>query len=168
MSTLHSTGWRRVLLIAPALALGGVILVLPLLILLSGALAEGISAYVSAIDAPAARAALRLTLTVAANYGGRWDILQANAAARAVNRAMLGGRVSLSIGLVALGVDDELAHSSLRFGIGRFTTEEEVDFVLSLLEQHVQRLREMSPLWEMVQEGIDLKEIQWTQDAHHH
>ena len=70
--------------------------------------------------------------------------------------------------LRALGVDDELAHSSLRFGIGRFTTEAEVDFVLELLQKHVQRLREMSPLWEMVQEGIDLKEIQWTQDAGHH
>jgi cysteine desulfurase len=70
--------------------------------------------------------------------------------------------------LRALGVDDELAHSSLRFGIGRFTSEQEVDFVLDLLEQHVARLREMSPLWEMVQEGIDLKTIQWTQDAHHH
>lgn len=70
--------------------------------------------------------------------------------------------------LRALGVDDELAHSSLRFGIGRFSTEEEVDFVLDLLEKHVSRLREMSPLWEMVQDGIDLKAIQWSQDAHHH
>lgn len=70
--------------------------------------------------------------------------------------------------LRALGVDDELAHSSLRFGIGRFTTEQEVDFVLELLEKHVSRLREMSPLWEMVQEGIDLKTIQWSQDAGHH
>ena len=70
--------------------------------------------------------------------------------------------------LRALGVDDELAHSSLRFGIGRFTTEDEVDFVLELLGKHVGRLREMSPLWEMVQEGIDLKEIQWSQDEHHH
>mmetsp|Transcript_16993 Transcript_16993/g.23930 ORF Transcript_16993/g.23930 Transcript_16993/m.23930 type:complete len:497 (-) Transcript_16993:284-1774(-) len=69
--------------------------------------------------------------------------------------------------LRALGVDDELAHSSLRFGIGRFTTEEEVDFTLELLIKHVERLREMSPLWEMVQEGIDLKTIQWTQDSHH-
>jgi len=68
--------------------------------------------------------------------------------------------------LRALGVDDELAHSSLRFGIGRFSTEEEVDFVLELLEKHVARLRDMSPLWEMVQSGIDLKEIQWSQDAH--
>ena len=70
--------------------------------------------------------------------------------------------------LRALGVDDELAHSSIRFGIGRFTSEQEVDFVLELLEAHVARLREMSPLWEMVQEGIDLKTIQWTQDAHQH
>ena len=70
--------------------------------------------------------------------------------------------------LRALGVGDELAHSSLRFGIGRFSTEEEIDFVLDLLEKHVTRLREMSPLWEMVQEGIDLKQIQWTQDHHHH
>mmetsp|Transcript_1910 Transcript_1910/g.4406 ORF Transcript_1910/g.4406 Transcript_1910/m.4406 type:complete len:496 (+) Transcript_1910:93-1580(+) len=69
--------------------------------------------------------------------------------------------------LRALGVDDELAHSSLRFGISRFTSEDEIDFVLELLETHVARLREMSPLWEMVQEGIDLKEIQWSQDAHH-
>jgi len=68
--------------------------------------------------------------------------------------------------LRALGVDDELAHSSLRFGIGRFSTEEEVEFVLDLLKTHVSRLREMSPLWEMVQEGIDLKSIQWSQDAH--
>jgi len=70
--------------------------------------------------------------------------------------------------LRALGVDDELAHGSLRFGVGRFTTEAEVDFLLDLLEEHVGRLREMSPLWEMVQEGIDLKSIQWSQDAHHH
>merc|ERR1712157_31173 len=69
--------------------------------------------------------------------------------------------------LRALGVGEELAHSSLRFGIGRFTPEEEVEFMLDLLETHVTRLRDMSPLWEMVQEGIDLKEIQWTQDAHH-
>ena len=68
--------------------------------------------------------------------------------------------------LRALGVDDELAHSSLRFGIGRFTTVEEVDFVLGLLVTHVERLREMSPLWEMVQEGIDISTIQWSQDSH--
>merc|ERR1712046_215019 len=68
--------------------------------------------------------------------------------------------------LRALGVDDELAHSSIRFGFGRFTSEEEVVLLLELLEKHVIRLREMSPLWEMVQNGIDLKDFQWKQDAH--
>lgn len=70
--------------------------------------------------------------------------------------------------LRALGADDEMAHSSIRFGIGRFTTEEEIDQTIDLLEEHVGRLRDMSPLWEMVQEGIDLKTIEWTQDASHH
>jgi cysteine desulfurase len=63
--------------------------------------------------------------------------------------------------LRAMGLDDELAHSSLRMTIGRFTTKEQLDFVVELLRRHVSRLREMSPLWEMVQEGIDLHSIQW-------
>ncbi len=63
--------------------------------------------------------------------------------------------------LRALGVGDELAHSSIRFGIGRFTTEEEVDYVADLVVREVSRLREMSPLYEMVQQGIDLKSIEW-------
>ncbi|KAJ9050843.1 cysteine desulfurase [Entomophthora muscae] len=65
--------------------------------------------------------------------------------------------------LRALGADDDMAHSSIRFGIGRFTTEEEIDFVSEKVIRHVERLREMSPLWEMVQEGIDIKSIQWSQ-----
>ncbi|KAI9327468.1 pyridoxal phosphate-dependent transferase [Zopfochytrium polystomum] len=65
--------------------------------------------------------------------------------------------------LRALGADDETAHSSIRFGIGRFTTEAEIDFVVDRVVRHVGRLREMSPLWEMVQEGIDLKSIKWTE-----
>lgn len=65
--------------------------------------------------------------------------------------------------LRAIGVDEELAHTSIRFGIGRFTTEEEVDMAIDLVVKNVLRLREMSPLWEMVQEGIDLKSIQWSQ-----
>ncbi|KAG2210346.1 hypothetical protein INT47_003331 [Mucor saturninus] len=65
--------------------------------------------------------------------------------------------------LRALGSDDEQAHSSIRFGIGRFTTDEEIDFVIKRVVEHVHRLREMSPLWEMVQEGIDIKSIQWAQ-----
>ncbi len=63
--------------------------------------------------------------------------------------------------LRALGVEEELAHTSLRIGFGRFTTEEEVDFAADRIIEEVTRLREMSPLWEMAQEGIDLKSIQW-------
>lgn len=66
--------------------------------------------------------------------------------------------------LRALGVDVELAHTSIRFGIGRFNTDEDVDYVTRRVIETVNRLREMSPLWEMVQEGIDLKSIQW--EAH--
>ena len=65
--------------------------------------------------------------------------------------------------LRALGVDEEMAHTSIRFGIGRFTTEAEVDYAVEMCIKHVERLRAMSPLWEMVQEGIDLKTIQWSQ-----
>jgi cysteine desulfurase len=65
--------------------------------------------------------------------------------------------------LRALGTEEELAHSSIRFGIGRFTTEEDVKFAIDRVSKHVTKLREMSPLWEMVQEGIDLKSIKWTQ-----
>ena len=64
--------------------------------------------------------------------------------------------------LRALGVDGELAHSSIRFGLGRFNTVEEVDFTIDLLVREVRRLREMSPLYEMVQDGIDLKSIAWS------
>ncbi|KAJ3114402.1 cysteine desulfurase [Physocladia obscura] len=65
--------------------------------------------------------------------------------------------------LRAIGADDETAHSSIRFGIGRFTTVDEIDFVIDRVVDRVTRLREMSPLWEMVQEGIDLKSIEWSQ-----
>jgi cysteine desulfurase len=61
----------------------------------------------------------------------------------------------------ALGIDDELAHSSIRFGLGRFNTEEEVDFVTERVSREVQRLREMSPLYEMAKEGVDLKSFNW-------
>jgi cysteine desulfurase len=63
--------------------------------------------------------------------------------------------------LRALGVEDELAHTSLRIGLGRFTTEEEVDYAVEKIATEVTRLRAMSPLWEMAQEGIDIKSIEW-------
>jgi cysteine desulfurase len=65
--------------------------------------------------------------------------------------------------LRALGAAEDMAHSSLRFGIGRFTTESEIDFVVERIVGTVNRLRDMSPLWEMVQEGIDINAIQWSQ-----
>lgn len=65
--------------------------------------------------------------------------------------------------LRALGNSDESAHSSIRFGIGRFTTQAEVDYVLKAVRQRVGFLRELSPLWELVQEGVDLNTIEWTQ-----
>ena len=63
--------------------------------------------------------------------------------------------------LKALGAGDDLAHSSIRFGLGRWTTKEEVDYVVDKLTNVVQRLREMSPLYEMVKEGVDLSKMQW-------
>ncbi|PTD98033.1 IscS subfamily cysteine desulfurase [Pseudothauera lacus] len=63
--------------------------------------------------------------------------------------------------LRALGRNDELAHSSIRFTIGRFTTEEEIDYTIALLHRKIGKLRELSPLWEMVQEGVDLDTVQW-------
>ena len=63
--------------------------------------------------------------------------------------------------LRALGRDDELAHSSIRFTIGRFNTEEEIDYAVRLLHEKIGKLRELSPLWEMVQEGVDLSTVQW-------
>jgi cysteine desulfurase len=65
--------------------------------------------------------------------------------------------------LRAIGVTEDLAHTSLRIGFSRFTTEEEVDYAVNLISREVTRLREMSPLWEMTLEGIDIKSIEWSQ-----
>ena len=66
--------------------------------------------------------------------------------------------------LRALGLNDELAHSSIRFTIGRFTTEAEIDHVISVVRNAIDKLRDMSPLWDMYKEGIDLNTVEW---AHH-
>jgi cysteine desulfurase len=63
--------------------------------------------------------------------------------------------------LRALGRNDELAHSSIRFTLGRFTTEADIDFAVDLLKRRVHKLREMSPLWEMMKDGVDLESVQW-------
>ena len=75
--------------------------------------------------------------------------------------ACTSASLELSYVLRALGRSDELAHSSLRMTIGRFTTEEEIDYAISTIRENVARLRELSPLWEMYQDGIDISTIQW-------
>jgi cysteine desulfurase len=63
--------------------------------------------------------------------------------------------------LRALGRNDELAHSSIRFSIGRFTTEQDIDRAIELIHSNIDRLRELSPLWDMYKEGIDLEKVEW-------
>jgi cysteine desulfurase len=63
--------------------------------------------------------------------------------------------------LRALGRNDELAHSSIRFTIGRFTTQEEVDYTIDLVKRKIGKVRDLSPLWEMYKDGVDLDSVQW-------
>jgi cysteine desulfurase len=101
-------------------------------------------------------------LNVSFNYvEGESLIMAVKGIAVSSGSACTSASLEPSYVLRALGRSDELAHSSIRFSIGRFTTESDVDFAIALLKEKVAKLREMSPLWEMVQEGIDLETVQW-------
>jgi cysteine desulfurase len=101
-------------------------------------------------------------LNVSFNYvEGESLIMAVKGIAVSSGSACTSASLEPSYVLRALGRSDELAHSSIRFTIGRFTTEADVDFTIDLMKSKVGKLREMSPLWEMVQEGIDINSVQW-------
>ncbi len=101
-------------------------------------------------------------LNVSFNYvEGESLIMAVKGIAVSSGSACTSASLEPSYVLRALGRSDELAHSSIRFTIGRFTTEAEVDYTIELMKGKVGKLREMSPLWEMVQEGIDIETVQW-------
>jgi cysteine desulfurase len=101
-------------------------------------------------------------LNVSFNYvEGESLIMAVKGIAVSSGSACTSASLEPSYVLRALGRSDELAHSSIRFTIGRFTTEADVDFTVELMKSKVGKLREMSPLWEMVQDGIDINSVQW-------
>jgi cysteine desulfurase len=101
-------------------------------------------------------------LNVSFNYvEGESLIMAVKGIAVSSGSACTSASLEPSYVLRALGRSDELAHSSIRFTIGRFTTEADVDFTVELMKNKVGKLREMSPLWEMVQDGIDINSVQW-------
>ncbi len=101
-------------------------------------------------------------LNVSFNYvEGESLIMAVKGIAVSSGSACTSASLEPSYVLRALGRSDELAHSSIRFSIGRFTSAEDVDFTIALMKDKVGKLREMSPLWEMVQEGIDIDSVQW-------
>lgn len=90
-------------------------------------------------------------------------LMEMNDVALSSGSACTSSTLDASHVLMALGVDDELAHSSIRFGLGRYTTDEEIEYVGNKIVKAVKRLREMSPLYEMAKEGIDLKSVEWSE-----
>lgn len=101
-------------------------------------------------------------LNVSINYvEGESLIMAIKEVAVSSGSACTSASLEPSYVLRALGRSDELAHSSIRFTIGRFTTEEEIDFTIALIKSRVQKLRDLSPLWDMYKEGIDISSIQW-------
>ena len=102
-------------------------------------------------------------LNVSFNYiEGEALILALKDIAVSTGSACTSASLKPSYVLRALGLSDELAHSSIRFSIGRFTTEEEIDYVLRLAQREVQKLRDMSPLWEMYKKGVDVEGYDWS------
>jgi cysteine desulfurase len=101
-------------------------------------------------------------LNVSFNYvEGESLIMSVRELAVSSGSACTSASLEPSYVLRALGRSDELAHSSIRFSLGRYTTEQDIDFAVSLLRERVGKLRDMSPLWEMAQEGIDLNTVEW-------
>ncbi|CAA6657650.1 unnamed protein product [Spirodela intermedia] len=96
-------------------------------------------------------------------YAGNLNISFAYEVAVSSGSACTSASLEPSYVLRALGVEEDMAHTSIRFGIGRFTTEAEIDRAVELTVKQVEKLRDMSPLYEMVKEGIDIRSIQWTQ-----
>ena len=114
-----------------------------------------------AIPAPALRGSLDV-LNVSFNYvEGESLIMALKDLAVSSGSACTSASLEPSYVLRALGRDDELAHSSIRFTIGRFTTEEEIDFAIEQINNSIGKLRELSPLWDMFKEGVDLSTVKW-------
>ncbi|HEY0722284.1 MAG TPA: aminotransferase class V-fold PLP-dependent enzyme, partial [Gammaproteobacteria bacterium] len=102
-------------------------------------------------------------LNISFNYVEGESLMMAlNELAVSSGSACTSASLEPSYVLRALGRSDELAHSSIRFTIGRFTTEADVDRAIELCHQKIAKLRELSPLWDMYKEGIDLSTVQWT------
>merc|ERR1711970_55471 len=93
---------------------------------------------------------------------GEGLLMKLNAIALSSGSACTSASLEPSYVLRAIGQSEDLAHSSIRFGLNRFTTEDEVDFTVGKVQSVVNGLREMSPLWDMLQDGIDLNDIEWT------
>ena len=91
----------------------------------------------------------------------QWILTGGRFSSSTICEFLMASASSTVLPLIHSVASDELAHSSIRFGLGRFTTEEEVDYVADLVVEKVTRLRELSPLWEMHNEGIDLKSVAW-------
>jgi cysteine desulfurase len=101
-------------------------------------------------------------LNVSFNFvEGESLIMSLNDLAVSSGSACTSASLEPSYVLRALGLNDEMAHSSLRFSIGRFTTEENVDFAIGKIRAAVEKLRELSPLWDMYKDGVDLNSIEW-------